>query len=29
MLTVNTTEQGLGNHDGHVLAATMDNDTWS
>ena len=29
MLTVNTTEEGLGNGDGHVVAVALNIDSWS
>ena len=29
MLTVNTTEKGLGNGNGHIIAVALNIDTWS
>ena len=29
MLTVNTTEEGLGNGDGHILVVALNINTWS
>ena len=29
MFTVNTSEEGLGNHDGHIIAVALNNNTWS